>query len=90
MMKDMTNSTLTEFGVIPKANPPQSQSNSMDKEPPQVIDSSEGEISDSEKEGPESGTPELEQLVLIDSSEGEISRILRIPNPIEGLLNQIS
>ena len=87
MMKDMSRSFLTEFGVIPKANSLQSQSNSMDKEPPQVIDSSEGDIFYSEQEGPESGTPELEQLVLIDSSEGGISRILKIPNPTEGLLD---
>ena len=62
MMKDMIRSTLTEFGVIPKANPPQSQSHSqsltVNKETPQVIHLSEGELSDSEQEGPESETPE--------------------------------
>ena len=36
----------------------------MDKESPQVIDSSEGELPDSKNEGPDSGTPELDQLVL--------------------------
>ena len=36
----------------------------MNKESPQVIDSSEGEPSDSEQEGPHSGTPELDQLML--------------------------
>ena len=34
----------------------------MDKETPQVIDLSEGELS--EQEGPQSGTPELDQLML--------------------------
>ena len=35
------------FGVIPKARSPQPQSTTVDKESLQVIDSSEGELSDS-------------------------------------------
>ena len=35
----------------------------MDLESPQLVDTSEGEISDFEQEGPDSGTPELDQLV---------------------------
>ena len=55
-MQDTIKCSLTELGVIPKANPPQSQSQftSVDKETPQIVDSSEGELSDSEQEGPES------------------------------------
>ena len=65
MMQGMIRS-LTEYGVIPKASPTQSQSQSVavDKETPQVIDLSEGELSNSEPEGPDSGTPELDQLML--------------------------
>ena len=37
----------------------------MDPESPQIVDLSEGEVSDSEQEGPDSGTPELDQLMLI-------------------------
>ena len=50
--------SLTEFGVIPKAETPQSQAATVDK------DSSEGELSDSEQEGTNSGTAELDQLML--------------------------
>ena len=72
-MRDMIKSSLIKFGVIPKANPSQSkaQSNSINKEPPRAIDS-EGEISDSEQEGPESGITELvlmaEEQQAFDSS----------------------
>ena len=61
MMQDMIKYSLTEFGVILKAKPPQSQSQStsVDKETPQVLQSSEGE-----QEGPDSWSPELYQLVL--------------------------
>ena len=34
------------------------------RKPPQVVDLSEGELSDSEQESPDSGTPELDQLML--------------------------
>ena len=37
----------------------------MDPESPQKVDLSEGEVSDSEQEGPDSGTPEHDQLMLI-------------------------
>ena len=61
----MIKSSLTEFGVIPQANPPQSVPVYYSyKECPQVIDLSEGELSDSEKEGSDLGTPELDQLML--------------------------
>ena len=43
---------------------PQSQSSTVDPESPQLVDTSEGGISDSEDEGADSGTPELNQLVL--------------------------
>ena len=56
--------SLTEFGVIPKAETPQSQAATVDKDSRQVIDSSEGELSDSEQEGTNSGTAELDQLML--------------------------
>ena len=64
MMQDMIRSSLTEYVVIPKAGPTQSQSQSIavDKETPQVVDLSEGELSDSEQKG--SRTPELDQLML--------------------------
>ena len=64
MMHDMIRSFLTECGVIPKASPTKSQSIAVDKETPQVVELSEGELSDSEQEGPESGTPELHQLMI--------------------------
>ena len=66
MMQDMIRSSLTEFGVIPKDNPTQSQAQSItvDPESPQIVDLSEGEISDSEQEGPDSGIPELAHLML--------------------------
>ena len=51
MMKDMIKSTLTEFWIMPKCNPPQLQSQFTPT--PQVMDSSEGKISDSEQEAPE-------------------------------------
>ena len=54
--------------VIPQETPkqPQSQSSTVDPESPQVVhvDTSEGEIFYSEQEGPDSETPELDQLVL--------------------------
>ena len=43
---------------------PQSQSTTVDKETPQFIDSSEGELFNSEQEGPDWGIPELDQLML--------------------------
>ena len=48
-----------------RPNPPQShsESTSVDKKTPQVIESPEGGAS--EQEGPNSGTPELDQLVLM-------------------------
>ena len=57
---------MTEFWVIPKTAPtqPQSQSIALDTETPQVVELSEGELSDSEQEGPDSGTPEQDQLML--------------------------
>ena len=64
MMHGMIRSFLTEYGVIPKARPTKSQSIAVDKETPQVVELLEGELSDSEQEGPESGTPELDQSVL--------------------------
>ena len=60
----MIRSSLAKFVVIPEANPSQSQSPSADQETPQVINSSDGELSNSEQEGPDSGTPELNQLML--------------------------
>ena len=47
MMQDMIKSSLTEFGVIPKANPPQSESQfiSVDKETSQIPEPLEGEHS---------------------------------------------
>ena len=53
VMQDVIRSFLTEFGVIPKANTPQSQSPTVDKETPEAIDRSEGELSNSEQKGPE-------------------------------------
>ena len=52
MMQDMIRSSLTEYGVIPKASPTQYQSQSIavDTETPQVVELSEGELSDSEQE----------------------------------------
>ena len=55
MMQDMIRSSLTEHGVIPKASPTQSQSIAVDKETPQVIGISKGELSDSEQEVPVQG-----------------------------------
>ena len=40
------------------------QSITVNKETPQVINSSERELSNSEQESLESGTPELDQLML--------------------------
>ena len=54
MMQDMIRSSLTEYLVIPDASPTQSQSITLDKETPQVIDLSEGGLSNSEQEGPKS------------------------------------
>ena len=64
----MIRSSLKQFGVIHKETPtqPQAQSITIDPESPQVVDLSEGEISDSEQEGPDSGTPELDQLMLTE------------------------
>ena len=66
MVQDMIKSSLTQFDVIPQETPtqPQSQSSAVDQESPQIADISDGEISDSGQEGPNSGTPELDQLVL--------------------------
>ena len=64
MMQDTIRSSLTEYGVIPKASPTQSQSIAVDTETTGVIDLSEGKLSDSEQEGPDSETPELDQLLL--------------------------
>ena len=52
--------------MIPKNTPtqPQVQSIVVDPESPQIVDLSEGEISDSKQEGPDSGTSELDQLML--------------------------
>ena len=57
---------MTKYGVIPKQGPtqPQSQSNTLDQETLQVLDLSEGEISNSKQEGPDSGTSELDLLML--------------------------
>ena len=63
MVQDMIRSSLKQFGVISKETPtqPQAESITVDPESPQaVVDLSEGEISDSEQEGPASGTPELD------------------------------
>ena len=59
-------SSLTEYGIIPKASPTQYQSQSIavDTETPQVVELSEGELTESEQEGPDSGTPELDQSML--------------------------
>ena len=67
MMQDMIRSYLTKCGVIPKASPTQSQSIKVDKSTPQVVDLSEGELSELEQEGPESETPELDELMLATS-----------------------
>ena len=66
MVQDMIRSSLTQFGVIPKETPPQTQAQSItvDLESPQIVELSEGEISDSEQEDPDSRTPELDQLML--------------------------
>ena len=66
MVLDMIRSSLTQFGVIPKETLPQTQAQSitMDPESPQIVEPSVGVISDSEQEGPDSGTPELDQLML--------------------------
>ena len=63
-MQDMIRSSLTEYGVVPKASPAQSQSIVVDTETPQVVDLSERNISDSGQEGPDLGTSELDQLML--------------------------
>ena len=70
MMHDMLRSFLTEYGAIPKASPTKSQSIAVDKETLQVVEFSEGELSDSEQEGPEAGTPELDQLMLSGGANG--------------------
>ena len=54
MMQDMMKSYLTEFGVIPKADTKQSQSTVIVYRV----------LSDSEQEGPVSGTTELDQLMI--------------------------
>ena len=54
VMQDMIRS-LTEYGVIPKASPTQSQYIAVDKETPQVVDISKGELSDCEQEVPVQG-----------------------------------
>ena len=66
MVQDMIRSSLTQFRVIPKKIPTQSPAQDITMEPvsPQKVDLSEGEISDSEQEGPNSGTPQLDQLML--------------------------
>ena len=66
MVQDMIRSSLTQFWVIPQQTPtqPPIQSITVDPESPQIVDLSEGEISDSEQEGPDSWIPELDQLVL--------------------------
>ena len=65
MAQDMIRSSLTQFGVIPQETPaqPRSHSSTVDTESPQIVDISEGEIFDSEQEGPDFGTPELDKLV---------------------------
>ena len=64
MMQGIIRSSLTKYGVTPKTTPrqPQSQSIAADTESPQVVELSEGGLSDSKQEGPNLGTPELDQL----------------------------
>ena len=62
MRQDLIRSSLTEYGVIPKASPIQTQSIAVDKETPQVIYHSEGELS--EQEGSDLGTCKQDQLML--------------------------
>ena len=56
MMQDMIRSSLTDYGVIPQASPTQSQSIIVYTKLPQAVELSEGELSDSEQEGRDSGT----------------------------------
>ena len=67
MVQDIVKSSLTQLGVIPQDAPTQSRAQSSNEapEPPQVqFVSSEGEISNSDKEDPHSGTPVLSQLLI--------------------------
>ena len=66
VVQDMVKSSLTQFGVIPKETlpQPQAQSITVNPESPQTVDLLEGEISNSEQEGTDSGTTELDQLIL--------------------------
>ena len=66
MVQDTVKSSLTKIGVIPQDTPtqPQAQSSTVDLESPQIEDISEGEISNSDQEGPDPGTPELNQLLI--------------------------
>ena len=66
MMPGIIRSSLTKYGVTPKTTPtqPQSQSIAAHKESPKIVELSQGGLSDSEQEGPDLGTPELDQLML--------------------------
>ena len=65
MMQNMIRSSLTEYQVIPRTFPtqPQSQSFAVDTDSSQFVKLSDRELSDSEQESPDSGTPELDQLM---------------------------
>ena len=67
MVQDLVKSSLTQFGVIPKETPNQSQaqSDTVDLETPQVEHiSCEGEIFDSDQED-HSGTLDLNELLMV-------------------------
>ena len=66
MVQDLVKSSMTQFGVIPKETPDQSQaqSDTVDPETPQVeYISSEGEIFYSDQED-QSGTPVHNELLM--------------------------
>ena len=81
MVHYMVKSSLTQLGVIPQESPtqPQAQSSTVDPESPQIEDISEGEISDSDQEGTDSGTPILNQLLI--SAEEEQLDYDSFPSP---------
>ena len=82
MVQDIFKSFLTRFGIIPQDTPTQSQAQSptVDLEHPQIEGtSSEGEISDSDQEDPQSGTPELNQLLTAAEEQADYDSF---PSPV--------
>ena len=90
MVQDLVKSSLTQLEVISQETPTQlqSQSSTMDSESPQLVDTSEGEISASDQEGLDSGTAELDQLILsveeqLDFDSSPTPSVTKAPSTME-------